>query len=90
MRFQFSPNGQESLETLDSVVQERILKKLIYWIKTPNPLRYAEPLEGYSKFLKYRVGDFRIIVLPKLKQGLIDILRVGPRGNVYKHLEKLL
>ncbi|MFH0820194.1 MAG: type II toxin-antitoxin system RelE/ParE family toxin [Candidatus Peregrinibacteria bacterium] len=89
MRFQFETCCRKSFDKLDRSVQARIIQKLAYWIKSPNPLRYADPLEGHSSLQKYRVGNYRIIVFPRPKEGIITILKVGHRGNIYKHLEKL-
>ena len=90
MRFKFTKRCKKIFDALDPPLQKRILQKLAYWTRGPNPLRYSEPLEGNFRFLKYRVGDYRIIVWPKPQEGLMIILKVGPRGSVYKHLEKLL
>ena len=90
MKFEFTVNGEKSLRKLEKDLIERILKKLAFWENTNNPLKYAEKIEGYIKLFKYRIGSYRIIVLPNLKKGTIDILKVGHRKSVYQSLNSIL
>lgn len=88
MEFQFTANGEKSLFKLEKNLIKRVLDKLDFWRKSEDPLRYAEKIEGY-KFLKYRIGNYRLIIYPDFKNQTIDILKVGHRGNVYKNLDRL-
>ncbi len=88
MEFKFSENGKKSLLNLEKDLRKRILIKISFWNNSGEPLNYAKKIEGY-KFYKYRVGNYRIIVLPNFKKNTIKILRVDHRGNVYKNLDRL-
>jgi mRNA-degrading endonuclease RelE of RelBE toxin-antitoxin system len=89
MRFEFTVNGRKCLKKLEKKLAERILKKIFFWEKAGQPLKYADKMEGNSNFFRYRIGDYRIIVLPNLKKGTIDILRIDHRKNVYESLNRL-
>ena len=41
-------------------------------------------LVGYRNLYRYRIGDFRLIYVAEQAAQMVNLLRVGPRGNIYK------
>lgn len=53
-----------------------------------NPRAKGEPLHGSLKsYWKYRFGNYRIVCEIKKSEILIDVITVGDRKEVYKHLK---
>ncbi|MBI5411800.1 type II toxin-antitoxin system mRNA interferase toxin, RelE/StbE family [Candidatus Peregrinibacteria bacterium] len=86
MRFEFSAHGKKSLRKLDAQRARRILKKIAYWESTGDPLQYGEKLESPKKLLKYRVGDYRIIVWLHPERQQLIILEIDSRDHIYDTL----
>lgn len=51
----------------------------------PRP-RNARQLEGFENSWRLRVGDWRIVYEIQERQLVITIIRVAPRGSVYRGL----
>ncbi len=60
-RLELPDRAKGNLRDLPKEVQSRIGKKLDYFLKTPNPLRYAEHLtdKEYGEY-RFRIGDYRV------------------------------
>lgn len=69
----------KNIKKLDTPARERILIG-IYKL----PFGDVKRLQGYDKYYRLRIGDFRIIY--SLDGETITILAVLPRGEVYKHI----
>lgn len=64
-------------------IQQRIIKKLDYFISTDKPLEFAENLiNSEIGEYRFRVGDYRVIF--DLESTSIVILSVGHRREIYK------
>ena len=86
-RIEFSDTAVKQLNKMDSAVNKRIisfLKNRLAVIEDPRVLR--KPLRGKLRdFLRYRVGDYRIIC--EIKDSAIEILvlEAGHRKEVYRN-----
>ena len=59
----------------------RIVEDKIRLIKE-NPFRFSEKLTEIDNF-KLRIGDWRVVADINKRDGIITILKVGHRKNVY-------
>ena len=86
-RIEFSDTAVKQLNKMDSAVNKRIisfLKNRLAVIEDPRVL--GKPLRGKLRdFLRYRVGDYRIIC--EIKDSAIEILvlEAGHRKDVYRN-----
>ena len=75
--------AKKDLQSLDSIVQKRIAKKLKYFIEQPDPLQFAKKLiDSSGGDYRWRVGHYRVVFDVNGKE--IRILRVQHRKDVYK------
>ena len=70
---------------LDGAVRRRILKYLRQRIATDaDPKRFGRTLRwSHSGLWRYRVGDYRIVCRIEQARGVVKILRVAHRREVY-------
>jgi mRNA interferase RelE/StbE len=86
-KIEIDPNAERELDRLDPQVARRILKFLNERVALlDNPRSIGKALKGpkFSKFWRYRVGDYRIIAHIEDNNLLILVLRIANRKNVYK------
>lgn len=83
MNYYFKPTALRDLKKLPMDVQDRIIKKLDFYSRTQNPIRFAEPLKDrdFGEY-RFRVGDYRIIF--DIVDQEIVILVVGHRKDIYR------
>ena len=79
MEIQITKSALKDIKKHDKATIDRILKG-IYNL----PLGNIKRLRGHNNYFRLRIGDFRIIYL--LNNDAIIILKVLPRGEVYKHI----
>ncbi len=72
------------LIALDRAVAKRILTKLQWFSVQDEPLRFSTPLAGQEGLVRFRVGDYRVIVFPDVKKRLLRVVALGHRRDVYK------
>ena len=78
------PEALEDLKFIDSVVVDRVLKKLD-WLKENFEIITPKSLKGKFKGLfKLRVGDYRVLYIYDKKQKLISVHLVGHRRDIYR------
>lgn len=79
----FSDIASLQIRKLEKSIQERIIKKLYFYLNYSNPLVFAELLKN-SKYgsSRFRIGDYRIIF--DIESDKIVILKVGHRKEIYK------
>lgn len=53
--------------------------------ENPFPNGYKK-LKGEDDAYRIRVGSYRVLYIVKDAELLIEVFRVGPRGDVYKHI----
>ncbi|MFH1332068.1 MAG: type II toxin-antitoxin system RelE/ParE family toxin [archaeon] len=69
----------EALEKLEPVVSRRVLKKVSELSENPFS-KDVKKLKG-SEWYRLRVGDYRVVF--RIKDDIIQILKVGHRRNIY-------
>ena len=80
----FKPSAQKQMMQLNKTTQQRIAKKLQFYLSQDEPLAYAvkmadSDLDGQYRF---RIGDYRIIF--DAVPNKITILKVQHRRDIYK------
>ena len=84
-RIELKPSAIKSLAEVPQPHRRRIGKKIDGLAKTPRP-RGVEKLAGQDSLYRIRVGDYRVIYRIHDDALLILVVRVGGRGDVYRHL----
>ena len=81
----FLKKAVSELKAIDPIWQNRIKEKIIQLAKDPSQLKNRiKPLKGkYGKFLRLRVGNYRIIFQRKENELIILIIRVTHRSESY-------
>ena len=81
----FLKKAVSELKAIDPIWQNRIKEKITQLAEDPVQLKNRiKPLKGkYSKFLRLRVGNYRIIFKRKDKELIIMIIRVAHRSESY-------
>jgi len=46
----------------------------------------TKKLSGYDNFFRLRVGTFRVIYSIKQNILLVEVIAIGNRGDIYKHI----
>lgn len=75
------------LQALDSVIADRITRKIVWFVAQKNPLRHSDALTGiYAGVYRFRVGDYRVLFEKNATQQIciLMILRVKHRREVYR------
>lgn len=80
----FKPSAQKQLTQLNKTTQQRMAKKLQFYVSQEEPLAYAvkmadSELDGQYRF---RIGDYRMIF--DVANNKIIILKVQHRRDIYK------
>ena len=77
----------QDLQNLGRMNADRITRKVVWFCRQANPLRFAEPLLGvYQGVYRFRVGDYRILfeINGRGKVRILIVLRVKHRGKAYR------
>lgn len=83
-RFILSNCAEKDVRSLDEVTAKQILKKLVWFERQTNPIRFAKHLrESAAGDLRFRIGDYRAIGVVHQKEKVIEIVKIGHRRNVY-------
>ncbi len=77
----FADKAQKQLSKLSKAQASRIIDKVESI--TEDPYRYVESCEGYP-YYHQRIGNFRVIIDLNDTDKIIEVLKVGPRKNVYE------
>lgn len=85
---EFLETAFEELGDLPQEAQRQILKRIEGLKNDPRPAG-VEQLKGPEKFLRLRVGDFRVVYLVEGKHLVVLVVRIGDRKKVYKRIEVL-
>jgi mRNA interferase RelE/StbE len=75
---------EKDLKKLNKDLVDRIIKVLE--ILKENPFNLDIKKLKNKKLFRVRVGNYRVIIRINFEQNTIYILRVLPRGRVYKNL----
>lgn len=84
-QFQFSSNAERDFASFSMDLQKRILKKLVYFEKSDDPLSFAKSLIGRKDTFRFRVGDYRVITKRKGQKTFVVLLimKIAHRKEVY-------
>jgi mRNA interferase RelE/StbE len=84
-RVEVEHRAEKALAKLPRDVGRRVVNKINSLAANPRPSG-CEPLEGEPGLCRVRVGDYRIIYQIRDDVLLVLVVRIGPRGDVYRHL----
>ncbi len=84
-RIELKPPALRTLEKLPKRDRQRIAKKIDQLTENPRP-RGAMKLAGGSNLYRLRAGDYRIVYQIHDDVLLVLVVRIGGRGDVYRHL----
>lgn len=80
--YSFTNHAYRQLRNLPVDVQQRIIKKVKYYLSTEYPLHFADSIEGEKgKVYRFRIGDYRVIFDWGNEQILIT--KVSIRSHAY-------
>ena len=79
------PSAADALEKIPQPHRRRISRKIDRLADNPRP-RGAILLAGPSSLYRIRVGDYRVIYQVKDVALVVLVVRIGQRGEVYRHL----
>jgi len=75
-RFEYTKNAARDLRQIDQQVSKRILKKMDFFSKQEDPLKFAKKLKGFSLGeYRFRIGDYRVL-FDLDEDGSVKILMV--------------
>ncbi len=66
--------------------QRRLLLDRFAELQSDPYLRKSKPLAGLAGLRSSRVGDLRIIYTVEDTLILVEVVKIGPRGDVYRNL----
>ncbi len=75
--------ARNDIQSLDSVVQKRVAKKLKFYLDQDDPIQYAKKLvDSKDGNYLWRIGNFRAVF--DIDGNVIKLLRIQHRKDVYK------
>ncbi len=84
MRLVYSKTASNDLNNLNPKLALRILNKLEWFLKTPNPLSFATPLANMLPAThRFRIGNYRAIIELRKSKEEIWILSIKHRKEIY-------
>lgn len=88
MKISFTKKAAKELKKIqqgNSVIFRKIVEDIKDLAENPFPNGYKK-LKGEDDAYRIRVGSYRVLYTVKDAELLIEVFRVGPRGDVYKHI----
>jgi len=85
---EFLKTAEEELAKLPKEAQRQIIKKVEVLRNDPRP-PVAKQLKSAEKFLRLRVGDYRVIYLVEGRHLVVLVVSIGDRKDIYNRLEEL-
>jgi len=86
-KYIFRKKALKNFAKLNKKTQERIIKKLDYFISSWNPLQYAEKLtDPKLGTYRFRIGKYRLVFDVDEKGKLIILLIIDVRWQIYKDI----
>jgi mRNA interferase RelE/StbE len=83
-RLHLLERAEQDLTSLDKEVARRILKKLSWLAENIETVRREQLTGDLAGFLKFRIGDYRVIYQTLESESLILVYEIGHRREVYK------
>ncbi len=85
---EFLATASEELAGLPKDVQRQIVRRIETLKTNPRPAGVKQ-LKSPEKFLRLRVGNYRVIYVVEGRQLVILVVRISDRKNAYSALEVL-
>ena len=83
-KVEYTKTARDQLKKLPHDISSRITEYMDERAAV-SPRQYGKAMKGeYSDFWRYRVGKYRIICSLHDDVLLIEVIRLGTRGDVYK------
>jgi len=84
-KFSFTKKAEKDLQKLDQKTAKIVVKKLIWYSRQKNPIRYSIKMqEPKTGDIRFRIGDYRAIAVIDENKYLILIVKIEHRGRVYR------
>ena len=80
-----SKQPQKIIRRLPKPLRERMVEAIDTLVENQHPPN-SKQLIGYDHLYRLRVGDWRIVYTVKDEKLIVLIIRIAPRGGVYKGL----
>ena len=91
-KIKLHPKAKKELLDLDPKARKQIsevIRKLEHFPNTPLDIKVLKGLSYHKyKFLRVRIGRYRVVFVPIWSERILLIIAVGSRGSVYKDLRK--
>ncbi len=83
MELVYSPTAFRQLARLEKEIQQRILRKLDFYLSQEQPLKFADRLTN-AKIgqWRYRIGEYRVIF--DVHADTLFVLAIGHRKDIYR------
>ena len=81
----FKRSVLKDIKRIPGVILKNIQKRIDLLPGNPFPSG-AEPVEGYKHYYRIRVGDYRVVYEVAAQIGIITIIKIGHRRDVYRKL----
>lgn len=88
MKISFTRKAAKELKKIrqgNPVIFKKIVEDIKDLAENPFPNGYKK-LKGEDDAYRIRVGSYRVLYTVKDAELLIEVFRVGPRGDVYKRI----
>jgi mRNA interferase RelE/StbE len=83
----FQKNAVKTIRKLDKTTRNRILDHINILSENPQSSELdIKRMQGLDNHFRLRIGTFRVVYSLSNQKLIIVIIRVGPRGDVYKGL----
>ena len=86
-RVDLTPRAKRELASIPRPEQERLDRAILALGDEPRPPG-SRRVQG-TDLLRIRVGPYRVLYRVKDDVLLVLVVRIGPRGSVYRRLERL-
>ncbi|WP_202079111.1 type II toxin-antitoxin system RelE family toxin [Caldalkalibacillus salinus] len=82
---ELSSSANKYLRKLDKKTRNRILNHILILSENPrHPELNIKKLQGEESLYRLRIGDFRVMYSVYDDVLIIFIVKIGPRGDIYK------
>lgn len=85
-RIELAARAAKDIDRLDRPGQQRIIKRIEQLAADPFDPRLSAELTGHSPLRRSRVGGWRIIFTVVQEAGILYVVTVERRGQVYRRL----
>lgn len=85
LEVKLTATASKYFESLDKSTKKRIQEKLNAIAASPSDPRLSKPLVNASQRTA-RVGDYRILF--EIEDPLLIVSNIGPRGRIYRRLNR--